>query len=92
MFESDNEYDTGYIHGAVPFSLGTIAEDIAAAVIPEKNSVVLCVAAVETAARLHLRLCWNKNIPMCKYSVELKHCHMKSFDRLILDFTIFIHY
>lgn len=36
-----NEYDSGHIPGAVLLSVGTIDEDTAAAVIPEKDSTVL---------------------------------------------------
>lgn len=35
------EYDSGHIPGAVLLPLGTISEETAAAVIPEKGSVVL---------------------------------------------------
>lgn len=35
------EYDSGHIPGAVLLPLGTISEETAAAVIPEKDSVVL---------------------------------------------------
>lgn len=36
-----NEYDSGHIPGAVLLPVGTIDEDTAAAVIPEKDSTVL---------------------------------------------------
>lgn len=36
-----NEYDSGHIPGAVLLSVGTIDEDTAATVIPEKDSTVL---------------------------------------------------
>ena len=36
-----DEYDGGHIPGAVLLPVGTIAEDTAAAVIPEKDAVVL---------------------------------------------------
>lgn len=36
-----DEYDSGHIPGAVLLPLGTIDKDSAAAVIPDKNSVVL---------------------------------------------------
>lgn len=36
-----NEYDSGHIPGAVLLPVGTINEDTAAAVIPEKDSTVL---------------------------------------------------
>ena len=36
-----DEYDSGHIPGAVLLSAGTIGEDTAAAVIPERGSVVL---------------------------------------------------
>ena len=36
-----DEYDSGHIPGAVLLPVGTIAEDTAAAVIPEKDSTIL---------------------------------------------------
>ena len=36
-----DEYDSGHIPGAVLLPVGTISEDTAAAIIPEKDSVVL---------------------------------------------------
>ncbi len=36
-----NEFDAGHIPGATLLSVGSITEDTAAAVIPEKNTVVL---------------------------------------------------
>lgn len=36
-----NEYDSGHIPGAILLPVGTIDEDTAAAVIPEKDSTVL---------------------------------------------------
>ena len=47
-----DEYDSGHIPGAVLLPVGTIDENTAAEVIPEKDSTVLVTAAVETAARL----------------------------------------
>lgn len=40
VWEQD-EYDSGHIPGAVLLPVGTIAEDTAAAVIPEKDSTIL---------------------------------------------------
>ena len=46
-----DEYDSGHIPGAVMLPVGTIDEETAAEVIPEKDSTVLSTAAVETEAR-----------------------------------------
>ena len=48
-----DEYDSGHIPGAVLLPVGTIDEDTAAEVIPEKDSTCWSTAAAGTAVRRH---------------------------------------
>ena len=59
-----HEYDSGHILGAVLLPVGTIAEDTAAAVIDDLDTVVWSIAAAETAAKRPHRPWQTSAIPM----------------------------
>ena len=77
-----DEYDSGHIPGAVLLPVGSIDEDTATEVIPEKDSTVLVYCRSGTAARRHPLLWQNWATPTSTNSAASAPGPMRRSHRL----------